>query len=279
MSKEHHEIENRLWQQYWHCRDSGDLPTTRKARNDLVLFYVEGNESLVQRIARRMISIGQFKMEDRESALIALINEGTVPFGNRQEGLIYAIEHYNGSIPFEAYAYDLVRYSILHDVTADPEQGQHVNRFAREYKKYLNRFTNEFQRDPRSLQELANFLGISLKRIASRQMAYFFIYQDSLMEPDENIGEEDSGRRSPTNSVFMTKYASPTPEEEFFRNMEIDDLKKAMSVLKPRELQTLIMRYVEDQTDDEIASSLDIKPGNVRVILSRAVHKLRAVSI
>jgi RNA polymerase sigma factor (sigma-70 family) len=278
MSKEHQDIEENLWKEYWHCRDSGDVVSMKKARNDLVLFYVEGSDSLVQRIARRMISIGQFKMEDRESTLISLVNEGAVPLGNRQEGLIYAIEHYDGSIPFEVYAYDLIRYSIFHGVTADPGQRQHVVRLAREYKKYWKTFTDKLHREPKSLQELADFLGISLKRVTSRQISYFYMYPDTLIDSDEQIGEENSRKKYQTTEVSTLNSAALSPEEEFFRRTEIDDLKKALNILKPKELQIIIMKYIEDKTDEQIATNFKTTPGNVRVILSRSINKLRALS-
>lgn len=278
MSKEPQNIETGLWKEYWHCRDSGDILSTKKARNDLVLFYVEGKDSLVQRIARRMINIGQFKMEDSQSSLIALVNEGAIPLGNRQEGLLYAIEHYDGTVPFEIYAYDLIRYSIFHGVTADPGQRQHVVRLAREYKKYWKKFTDTYNREPKSLQEISDLLGISLKRIMSRQASYFYLYPDALVDSDEQVGEDNPEKKRQTSELITSGNATLTPEEVFFRKSDVDDLKKALDKLKPKEFDILIMRYVEDQTDEQIASKFKTTPGNVRVILSRSVNKLRALS-
>ena len=42
--------------------------------------------------------------------------------------------------------------------------------------------------------------------------------------------------------------------------------------------QTIVkMRYFEDRSGEEIARQLGITPGNVRVLLSRAIDKLAAI--
>lgn len=53
-------------------------------------------------------------------------------------------------------------------------------------------------------------------------------------------------------------------------------LMKAIKSLPERQQKIIMMRYFENYSSDEIASRLGITPGNVRVLLSRALDKLSA---
>lgn len=53
-------------------------------------------------------------------------------------------------------------------------------------------------------------------------------------------------------------------------------LMKAIRGLPERQQRIVMMRYFENRSSDEIASELGISPGNVRVLLSRALTKLSA---
>lgn len=51
-------------------------------------------------------------------------------------------------------------------------------------------------------------------------------------------------------------------------------LMTAIHNLPQRQQQIVMMRYFENRTSDEIALKLGLSPGNVRVLLSRALNKL-----
>lgn len=53
-------------------------------------------------------------------------------------------------------------------------------------------------------------------------------------------------------------------------------LMTALSQLPERQRQIVMLRYFENKSGEEIAQALGITPGNVRVLLSRAVDKLAA---
>ncbi len=53
-------------------------------------------------------------------------------------------------------------------------------------------------------------------------------------------------------------------------------LMAALAQLPERQRQIVMMRYFENKSGEEIAERLGITPGNVRVLLSRAVDKLAA---
>jgi RNA polymerase sigma-70 factor (ECF subfamily) len=50
---------------------------------------------------------------------------------------------------------------------------------------------------------------------------------------------------------------------------------QAMLQLKPRDQALIGLRYMQDLPHDQIAAILNLKPGTVRVALSRAIEKLR----
>lgn len=51
-------------------------------------------------------------------------------------------------------------------------------------------------------------------------------------------------------------------------------LAEQMQILPERQQKAIVMRYFQEKDFDEIASALDTTPGNVRVMLSRALDKL-----
>lgn len=55
-------------------------------------------------------------------------------------------------------------------------------------------------------------------------------------------------------------------------------LMKAIKSLPERQQKIVMMRYFENCSSDEIAARLGISPGNVRVLLSRALDKLSALN-
>lgn len=54
-------------------------------------------------------------------------------------------------------------------------------------------------------------------------------------------------------------------------------LHAALNQLAPRQRAVLVLRYLEDLPDDEIAQVLGCKPATVRSQISRALHRLRTL--
>lgn len=59
------------------------------------------------------------------------------------------------------------------------------------------------------------------------------------------------------------------------KNMDADLLLKQIKKLKPEYQEVLLLRYVEDMSIDDIAQIIDKDKNNVRVILHRALNKLK----
>ncbi len=74
---------------------------------------------------------------------------------------------------------------------------------------------------------------------------------------------------------------APAPEDAPGRSRTDDDavlrvdLARAVSKLSNRQQEVVVMRYLVDLSEDEVASSLGMSTGSVKTHLSRATHRLR----
>ncbi|HXG41987.1 MAG TPA: RNA polymerase sigma factor [Dehalococcoidia bacterium] len=68
---------------------------------------------------------------------------------------------------------------------------------------------------------------------------------------------------------------SPTPEEEAIRQEEAERLLKLLSRLSPREQEALSLRFDGGLSSRDIARILGTSEGNVRLIIFRALRRLR----
>lgn len=62
------------------------------------------------------------------------------------------------------------------------------------------------------------------------------------------------------------------------KDIDKDDLLRRLRQLKPEYQEVLLLRYLEDLSIDEIADVLQKDKNNVRVLLHRALHKLKDIS-
>ena len=71
--------------------------------------------------------------------------------------------------------------------------------------------------------------------------------------------------------------APPDPMAEIERRAGDEEMGRALRTLSARERQVAYLYYFEDQTAEDVAQVLDIKPATVRVLLHRAINKLRSI--
>jgi RNA polymerase sigma factor (sigma-70 family) len=68
---------------------------------------------------------------------------------------------------------------------------------------------------------------------------------------------------------------STSPDERVARDDDYQRVLSAIEELPDRERQVVRLRLVEGRSSDEVARELRVSEGNVRVILFRAVNRLR----
>ncbi|MFV2068399.1 MAG: RNA polymerase sigma factor [Pirellulales bacterium] len=65
------------------------------------------------------------------------------------------------------------------------------------------------------------------------------------------------------------------PDKDAYDRLDWPVVYEAMLQLKPREQSLLALRYFEGVSHEEIARTLELRPGTVRVAIGRALTKLR----
>ncbi len=74
----------------------------------------------------------------------------------------------------------------------------------------------------------------------------------------------------------LVKMAATHPDKLDF-DLELEKLKKIISLLKPEYQDVLIMRFIEDLPQEEIAAAMDKSEGAVRLIQHRALKELKNI--
>jgi len=84
-----------------------------------------------------------------------------------------------------------------------------------------------------------------------------------------------SGRETPVETERMRWGTAPGADEPLERDDSVSAAVAAMHVLNDVERDVVLMRVVAELDTDEVAAAVDKSPGNVRVIQTRALAKLR----
>ena len=109
------------------------------------------------------------------------------------------------------------------------------------------------------------------KRTASPFVAWLMTISHNLVVDFYRTGKD----RSYLEAEILADGPASNPEGTAEANFEQQRLRKAILQLGSDEQQVVIMRFIEGFEFAEIASVLKKKQGNVRVILHRALVKLR----
>jgi RNA polymerase sigma-70 factor (ECF subfamily) len=84
-----------------------------------------------------------------------------------------------------------------------------------------------------------------------------------------------SRRRALLEAAAQSKRVGQTETHDNTDHLDWPAVYDAILQLKPREQALISLRYMQDLPHDQIAEITGLKPGNVRVALSRALDKLR----
>jgi RNA polymerase sigma-70 factor (ECF subfamily) len=98
---------------------------------------------------------------------------------------------------------------------------------------------------------------------AEAQRRYLFRAAGNLMT--------DRWRRAERERAWQAQVEPPSAGSQPCH----DEVTRTFQILKPRERALLWLAYVEQETHAEIAAALGVRPGSVRVLLSRARSRLR----
>lgn len=85
-------------------------------------------------------------------------------------------------------------------------------------------------------------------------------------------------RRRRRESTVATLPDTPVDEPGYAQAARRIAVLRALATLPPRQRAVIVLRYYENQTEEEIAATLGISRGTVRSQASRAVEKLRAIA-
>jgi RNA polymerase sigma-70 factor (sigma-E family) len=83
-----------------------------------------------------------------------------------------------------------------------------------------------------------------------------------------------SGRRRRSASEYPHAELPDRPVRDVDVALRVD-VHRALAQLKPKDRAIVVMRYLEDIAVEDVAATLGLSPGNVRVRASRALARLR----
>lgn len=233
----------------------GNAEEAGKAREKLI----ECNLRLVVSIAKRYVTNTILFMD--------VIQEGN-------EGLIKAVKKYNYRLGFKfsTYATWWIKQSISRAI-ADTSRTIRVPAAVHEQKQRIKKasslFSAKFGREP-NIEELAEFMGWEEDDVKSVLLATEETF--SLSTP---IGEEEDSLLGD----FIPDSKCPSAEK-IIEGIAIKEfLKKAESVLLPREWEVLSLRYGlydgRSHTLDEIGTKYGLTRERVRQIETKAIMKIK----
>jgi len=88
------------------------------------------------------------------------------------------------------------------------------------------------------------------------------------------------GRELPTDpaaSTFAGGAAEDDPEGETLRRLGADEVRRRLGHLTPREREAVALRFGSELTSTEIAALLEVTPSAARMLVHRAIARLREV--
>jgi len=152
--------------------------------------------------------------------------------------------------------------------------GQPLASFASEHSVGLTRFAFLLCGDRGQAEDLVQDAFLALYRRFGAQLpiaAPVAYARRAIVNANISRGR----RKSSSLTVVAEPPDHPDPTADPSSNVEQDAMWSALATLPERQRAVLVLRYYLDQTDAEIAHTLDCREGTVRSLASRAFAALR----
>jgi len=229
------------------------------------LDVVEGKEQivveyipLVKYIASR-VSLGKNKYMEYED----LVSYGMI-------GLMDAISKYDKTkgMKFSSYASIRIKGAIIDELRKCRPISKGAMDKLNTYNQAVETFQSEYFREP-DIDEIAKAMELSISEVSEIENYINYISVVSL----ENIIFSD-GEDITVMGIIEDKN-SPSPEQSYEKEEEIETLSKAIDSLKEKDKTVLNLYYYEGLTLKEIGIILSVSESRVCQLHSRAIRNLR----
>ena len=229
------------------------------------LDVVEGKEQivvkyipLVKYIASR-VSLGKNKYMEYED----LVSYGMI-------GLMDAISKYDKTkgMKFSSYASIRIKGAIIDEIRKCRPISKGAMDKLNSYNEAIEAFQKEHLREP-DINEIAKSMDLSISDVSEIENYINYISVISL----ENVIFSD-GEDITVMGIIEDKN-SPSPEQSYEKEEEIETLSKAIDSLKEKDKTVLNLYYYEGLTLKEIGTVLSVSESRVCQLHSRAIRNLR----
>ena len=225
-----------------------------EGKEQIVVEYIP----LVKYIASR-VSLGKNKYMEYED----LVSYGMI-------GLMDAISKYDKTkgMKFSSYASIRIKGAIIDELRKCRPISKGAMDKLNRYNEAVETFQKEYFREP-SIGEIAKAMDLSINDVSEIENYINYISVVSL----ENIIFSD-GENITVMGIIEDKN-SPSPEQSYEKEEEIEILSKAIDSLKEKDKTVLNLYYYEGLTLKEIGTVLSVSESRVCQLHSRAIRNLR----
>jgi RNA polymerase sigma factor for flagellar operon FliA len=236
-----------LWKSW---REDGDL----SAEAQLAEAYLP----MVGRVVQRMMK-----------KLPAIVDQNDL-LSWGQFGLLDALYKfdYERGLKFETYAIQRIRGSIIDGLRQDDWAPRSVRDKGKKLEEAYRSLEQSFLRPP-TLEETAEYLGISVVELRKQQTDVSFSFLTSL--DDTVAGEGDKQ----TVIDRVVDDSSPSQEQVVEEEERKRELARMLDCLSDKEKLVVTLIYYEELTVTEVAEVLELTPGRISQLHSKAISRLR----
>ncbi len=245
-------IEEELWQNYLEAKKQSNNKNMHLYQNDLLTWYVAYDNSLVQVIARKMVSNDLYR-QHKLSILNSVIAPPGEYYGKSKgsKSLIQAIERFDPTqgFTFVAYASRYIRGAILQDINLILHGT--ISRTALSHD-----LDDELYEQPKRPQTAVN--QRNARGLANPEYPDKFQRDDDYeieFQSDEDVGAEVE------------------------KQLSLEESLQAIQQLDEISQKVIHFYYLEERSHKEISAMLNITEANCRQILSRSMKKIRNMFI